>query len=196
MNKIQNRYAGAVHSGNLRSKPTTKMSDSDVLGAAGLASRGRTEMRDGVLEKHKGVELGVGLQRLFAGDDREGVQLVRLLASMAWVRAKHEGVKLKRVQADDLARTVLAWFRAGTCKACGGHGYKIASGKLGEGRAVISDARCKACRGTRKVNFDRLFSMEQLLIARWLKEQIEREQSAAGAEIMKALSDELQRTGL
>lgn len=174
MSKIQNRYASAVHSGNLRSKPATEMSDSDMLGAAGFA------------RNH--VPLGVGLARLFAGDDREALSLVQILASMAWGKAKAEGVRLKRVQADDMARTVLAWFRAGTCKACGGHGYKVAGGQLGESRAVISDAPCDECRGSRKVNFDHLFVLEQLLIARWLREQIECEQAVAGAEIMKALA--------
>jgi hypothetical protein len=174
MSKIHDRYSSAVHSGNLRSKPDTEMSDSDMLGAAGLAA--------------KRVPLAIGLARLFAGDDREGAQLVQILSSMAWGKAKAEGIKLKRVQADDMARAVLAWHRSGTCKVCGGHGYKLAGGILGEGRAVISDAPCDECKGSRKVNFDRLFAFERLLLARWLREAIEAEQGVAGAEIMKALA--------
>lgn len=178
MSKIQNRYASAVHSGNLRSKASTEMSDSDMLGAAGFAA--------------KNSPLAVALARLFAGDDREAHHIVQLLASMAWGKAKADGVRLKRVQAADMATAVLAWFRHGTCDACGGHGYKVAGGRLGESRAVISDSPCDDCRGSRKVNFDRLFVLEQLLVARWLREQVEREQSAAGAQIMKALAPNLE----
>lgn len=189
MSKIQNRYASAVHSGNLRSRASTEMSDSDMLGAAGFAGRAtRTELINGEVHRRPGSPLAVALARLFAGDDREARHIVQLMASLAWGKAKAEGVRLKRVQAADMATVVLEWFRHGTCDSCGGHGYKVAGGRLGESRAVISDAPCDVCRGSRKVNFDRLFVLEQLLVARWLRQQVEREQAAAGAEIMKALA--------
>ena len=38
MSRITDRYASAVRSSNLRSKADTNMSDSDVIGAAGLAA--------------------------------------------------------------------------------------------------------------------------------------------------------------
>lgn len=187
MSKVQGRYFSAVNSGNLRSNPNTYMSDSDMLGAAGFAARGRTVVAGGHIHKRPPHPLAVGLARLFAGDDREARQIVAILSSMAWGKAKAEGVKLKRVQADDMASHVLAWFRHGTCKACGGHGYKVVGGLLGHSRAVISDAPCDDCEGAGKVSFLMPFTPAQMSIARWLREEVEIEQSVAGAEIMKAL---------
>lgn len=173
MSKIENRYASAVRSSNMRSKPGTEMSDSDVIGAAGLAARRN--------------ELAISLMRLFSGDNREAHHVVRVLSEMAWGKAKAEHVKLKRAQADDMARAVLAWFRDGRCDVCRGHGYKVVGGKLGEGRAVLSDAACSACKGTRKLPFDTQFAIERRLIARWLLSEVERQLAVAGAEAMKAL---------
>lgn len=183
MSKFEERYSGAVRSGNLRSRPETEMSDTDVLGAAGLAS--------------KRAPLAMALLRLFMADNGAVGKTVSILTEMAKSKAWHaHRLVLSEVQCTDLAQAVLAWHRDGLCRACGGHGFKLAgSHALGEGRAVLSDAACDECRGSRKVPFDTQFPMEQLWLAWWLREEIEREQAFAGAEAMKALGTDSMMLG-
>jgi len=180
MSRIANRYQSAVYSQNLRSEPRTDMSDSDVIGAAGLAAKSRP--------------LAIALYRLFAGDNRAVGETVQILTGMlvdkAWQLHRME---LHRVVAGDISKAVLAWHRDGMCKTCGGHGYKIVGGKLGESRAVVSDAPCGDCRGTGKVLFDQQFAMELLELARWLRAAIEKEQCAAGEAAMRKLGQEIGR---
>ena len=173
------RYASAVRSANLRSKADTQQSDSDILGAAGLAGK-----------RHA---LAMALLRLFSGDNHASREIVAELASMAWGKAQAEHVKLKRTQADDMARSVLAWVRDGTCTVCRGHGYEVVGTRelFGEARAVLSDHACKACHGTKKVPFNSAFALERLLIAQWLLAQVEQELARAGSAAMEKLAPRL-----
>ncbi len=175
MSHFTERYASAVRSSNLRSREGTEMSDADVVGAAGFAA------------KH--APLAVALLRLFMADNGSAREVVVLLTEMAKSKAWHaHRLVLTELQCTLLAQAVLAWHRDGLCRACGGHGFKLAgSHALGEGRAVLSDAACDECRGTRKVPFNTQFPMEQLWLAQWLREEIEREQAFAGAEAMRRL---------
>ena len=93
------RYASAVRSNNLRSAAATTYSDSDVLGAVGLASK-----------RHP---LAMALARLFCGDNHAARELVVILSELAWGKAAVLRIDLKRTQADDIARAVLAWHRDG-----------------------------------------------------------------------------------
>lgn len=198
MSKFEERYSGAVRSGNLRGRPDTEMSDTDVLGAAGFAAKEvRTEIIDGKVVTRKGAPLAMALLRLFMADNGAVGKTVTILTEMAKSKAWHaHRLVLSDVQCTDLAQAVLAWHRDGLCRACGGHGFKLAgSHSLGEGRAVLSDAACDDCRGTRKVAFDTQFPMEQLWLAWWLREEIEREQAFAGAEAMRALGSDSVLTG-
>ncbi len=170
--KFEDRYSTAIRAKNLRSDPNTRASDPDILGAAGLA--GRTE------------PLAMALLRLFAGDNHASVSIVATMSEMAWGKAQVLGVKLKRVQADDLARAVLAWHRDGVCKACNGHGYALIEGSPG-----LSANECPACRGTGKVPFDKQFRMEWQDVARWLCAEIERESGRAGPAAMSKLAPRL-----
>ena len=97
MARITERYASAVRSGNLKSRSETNFSDSDVLGAAGLAA--------------KSHPVALELARVLSSDNHGADRLILLMAEMAWTRAQHERVKLRRVQAADLAKGVLAWMR-------------------------------------------------------------------------------------
>ena len=180
MSRITDRYASAVRSSNLRSKADTNMSDSDVIGAAGLAA--------------KKSPLAIALMRLFTGDNRASVDIVRILTASVIGKAWHfYKLPLPRIEGADIAKAVLAWHRDGVCRVCGGHGFMVAGGGgLGEGRAVIGDAPCGACHGQGKVSFDRQFAMDRLELARWLRAEIEREQAIAGAEAMKALGPRME----
>jgi hypothetical protein len=171
--KILDRYAAAVHSGNLSSEPDTTYSDTDVLAAFGLASRKSP--------------LACALTRLFMGDNWASVGLVILLSDMAWHKAQALHIPLKRPHAEDMARAVLAWHRDGTCKPCGGHGTTIIEGTL-----TLGDHACQHCRGSGRRLFDREFSGRRLEVAQWLLAEVEREQGKAGPEAMARLAPRLE----
>ena len=176
---FDDRYATAVRSSNLKSKPDTLRSDSDVLGAAGLAA--------------KRAPLALALLRLLSGDNHASTEIVSILAGMADGKAYRIGVEITRIECVDMGRAVLAWCRDGTCKACGGHGFRLANdAEIGQGRAVLSEHHCPACRGERKIPFDRQFSIERLELARWLRSEVEREVSKAGPAAMAALAPRLE----
>lgn len=182
---IIDRYTSAVHSSNLKSKEATTFSDSDVLGAAGFAAK---PVRTVAGVEVRGSPLGIALLRLFAGDNTASGELVRVMSRALVGKAWHWGkVALPEVEADDIARCVLAWFRDGICKACGGHGKE----KL-PGAPSLSDHDCRTCKGTGRVPFDSAFSMEQLALARWLLAEVEREQAIAGPAAMAALAPRLE----
>lgn len=170
--KILERYASAISSSNLLSEERTTYSDSDVIGAAGLAARSHP--------------IALALQRLFSGDGRAAIGIVEILAQMAWAKAHALRYKLRRTEADDLARAVLAWHRDGVCKPCGGHGYSIIPGTL-----TIGEHECGACRGVGRIDFDSQFSGERRDLARWLLAEVEREQGRAGSAAMAALAPRL-----
>lgn len=143
-----------------------------MLGAVGLACK-----------RHA---LAMALARLFCGDNHAASKLVDILSLMAWRKAKTSDAILKRTQAIDMARAVLAWHRDGVCKACGGHGFRLI-----QGAPAISDHHCPECAGVGKVPFDRHFTRDQRPIANWLLAEIEREQARAGPAAMAKLSQEM-----
>lgn len=172
MSNIIDRYSGAVRSGNMASKPDTTYSDSDVMGAAGLAG--------------KRVPLGMALLRLFVGDNHAAGAVVEILTDKAVGKAYRMGNECSRVEATDIARAVLAWHRDGACKCCAGHGVKLIPGTT-----TLGDDACRPCRGTGRVPFDRQFSMERLELARWLAAEIDAEQAKAGPEALRLLAPRL-----
>jgi len=183
--KISDRYSSAVHSSNLKSKPETTFSDADVLGAAALAGKAERTLPDGTVVR--GAPLGIALMRLLSGDNSASREIVSILASSAKGKAKRDGMSLKWVQCEDIGRSVLAWFRDGVCRPCGGHGYLLM-----QGAPSLSEHACPACRGTRKVPFDTHFSLETVLLARWLLAEVEREIAFAGPAAMAALAPRLE----
>jgi hypothetical protein len=168
--KIIERYASAVRSANLKSDPRTTMSDTDVLGAMGLAA------------KHE--PLAAALQRLFCGDNTAAVQIVELLSDDAWKQARAMRVKLNRVQAVDMAKACLAWHRDGTCKPCGGHGVMLIPGTK-----TLGTQKCKPCLGEGKIPFERQFPAAQRELARWTIAHMEKCQAEAGPAAMRKLRD-------
>ena len=157
------------------------MSDSDVVGAVGLAA--------------KKAPLAMALMRLFiGGDDREATAAVAVMTRMLIGKAWHlHKLELGEVQAGNIARKVMAWHRNGTCTTCHGLGYKVIGSAhvFGESRSTLSDTPCDVCHGSRNLPFDSEFVIEHIELARWLRSEIEREQAIAGAEAMKALGPKL-----
>lgn len=170
--RIQDRYATAVKSSCLTVDERTTFSDTDVLGAFGLASL------------H--YELAVALTRLFTGDNTAGERVVRVLAEMLRDKAKGMRLRMSQVLSEDMARACLGWHREGTCKPCGGHGKQLIPGTK-----THSERDCLSCRGLGKRPFESQFHPERRELARWLVAQMEREQAKAGAEAMKKLAPTL-----
>lgn len=165
--KVIERYASAVRSTNLEINERTTRSDSDVLGAMGLAGRE--------------FPLAVALQRLFLGDSTAARELVEILADDAWRKARAMKVKLNRVQAYDLAQGCVAWHRNPTCEHCGGHGATVIPGSTTLG------VKCKPCKGTGRTSLSRIFK-EHAEVADWLVAHMERHQAMAGPEAMKQIA--------
>jgi hypothetical protein len=173
MSRILDRYASAISSSNLASDPRTTYSDSDVLGAAGLA--GKTE------------PLAMMLERMFLGDRQAGGQAAQYLAQMAIGFAERRRLTVRRIECADIARAVVAWHRDGVCKACGGHGYSIIPGTR-----TIGEEACKACRGTGRVLLGQQFdTADQRDLALWLLAHLQAESSKAGPAAMAKLAERL-----
>jgi hypothetical protein len=170
--KIAERYSTAIASSNLAVKEATTYSDSDVLGAFGLAA--------------KTHPLAVALTRLLSGDNHAAVTVVALLANMARRHNTTAGGDMTESQSLDMARAVLAWARHGTCTACSGHGYAPLPGAPG-----LSDVECISCKGSGKIPFAPQFHPKQRDTALWLLAEMERETSKAGPEAMKAIAPSL-----
>lgn len=170
--KIADRYASATHSRNLSSDPDTTASDSDVLGAAGLAA--------------KSNPLGIALMRLLSGDNHASADVVRILADKAVGKAYRMGNECSRTEAEDLASAMLAWFRHGACSSCNGLGALLIPGTT-----TLGNKECPACRGTGRLRLEKHVGMLRLELARWLASEIERELAIAGPEAMKRLAPRL-----
>lgn len=193
MATIIERYRVAVHSDNLAVDERTTYSDSDVIGAMGLADRRLTEgyVRTGPDTGYKIPEspLTAPLQRLLSGDNHAAHQIVSILAQAAWSRAEYRRIKprVTRTMAHDMACACLAWYRHGTCRSCGGHGYSVIPGA-----PMLSERHCEPCEGTGKVPFERQFSAEHVNLARWLVVEMERSLSRAAPAAMGAIAEKME----
>lgn len=167
--RVIERYASAVHATSLKSDPATYMSDTDVLGAMGLAA------------KHE--PLGVAIARLLSGGG--AASAIDTLTQLAIDRGHKTKYRINSVRACDLAKAVLAWYRHGTCQPCGGTGYaRIAN-------TPVNGDECNHCDGVGKIPFDRQFSADVLPLAQWLSSEIDRSQAAAAHAAMVALAPKL-----
>lgn len=195
MSNFTNRYASAIQSANLASDPDTTTSDTDVLGAAGLAGKATRQVQgsDGKIHAIKGHPLAMSLLRLLMGDASEAKAIVQLLAPMVCDRAEASGLKprMSWVEAEDISRAVLGWCRDSTCKTCHGHGYKVAVGVMGSTRAVIGDSPCEDCGGSGKKPFEPMFPKPRQELALWLRDAVEREVAMAAPAAMQALAPRL-----
>jgi hypothetical protein len=168
--RLLERYSQAVNSDDLTVNERTTWSDTDVLGAAGLAG------------KHN--PLGLALTRLFA--DGKPEEALLNLTELAFKRARTLRVRVDRDQSKEVATAVLGWHRFGTCQPCGGTGYSVIKGTPSLG------TECPHCRGTGKIPFEPLFPQDVVELACWLSAEIDRAQAAAGSDAMRALAPRLE----
>lgn len=171
--RFDDRYSGAVRASSLKGEPDTYASNTDVLGAAGLAA--------------KRNPLALALLRLFVGDDTMAREIVSLMAGMLVGKAWHfDGLVLPRAKAEGMARAVLAWHRDGVCRACGGHGFMLIPGTTS-----LGEHACPACHGTGRVPFVPELSEPYSTLCEWLRAEIERETAKAGPAAMACLAPRL-----
>lgn len=163
MANTRERYAGAVRSTDLRTRPAG-LADVDLLGAAGMAG--------------KRNDLALLLARAQAGDNQAMVELVPILGQLVWGKARALKLKVKRDQAADLARAVLAWHRDSGCRDCGSRGFRKVPGA-----PTLSGEACGTCSGSGRIPFDRLIDRQNLELTRWLQALVEREFAAAATHI-------------
>lgn len=145
------------------------MSDTDVLGAMGLAGK-----------QHP---LGAALTRLLEGGGSGDA--IDALATMIFKRARTERVKLTAIGANDMAKAVLAWHRHGTCKPCGGTGYARIE------NTPVNGDECPHCYGVGKRDFDSNFSANLRDVANWASSQIEYSIASAAHEAMRRIAPRL-----
>lgn len=192
MTKIQDRYASAVHSSNLKvSKESDKtgetvIEDTDTLGAFGLADRDLTRGHTSSGDPVRPAPLAVPLARLFAGDNNAAYEIVRQMADMAYRHSFELRVKVGKAGCVDIAKACLAWHRDGVCKACGGHGYSLIPGV-----PSLSGHECPECAGTGRIRLAKVFPVKHLELAQWSIDQITRESGRAGPVAMRLLGQTL-----
>ncbi|OUM01768.1 hypothetical protein [Variovorax sp. JS1663] len=184
--KIIERYASAVRSSNLKSEARTNFSDSDVLGAMGLADRDLRRGHDSEGNRVWRAPLAVALQRLFLGDNSASVQVVEILSDLAWRQARRMRVKLNRREAENMAKACLAWHRDGRCKPCGGHGYELIPGTK-----TLGSRECSPCAGSGRIPFEPQFPKDHRELAAWMISEMERNQSEAGPQAMDKLRERM-----
>ena len=131
-----------------------------------------------------GPEQG-GALRLLAGQNRGVAEVVEAMARMAFGKSKRLHLAIEWIDAEDMAKMVLAWYRHGRCNPCGGRGYQVI-----EGTARLGN-QCPACHGSGKRNFDDEFALERIELARWLLCELEREIPKGASAAMSLLASEL-----
>lgn len=152
---ITDRYATAIRSSNLAVDERTTYSDSDVLGAAGLAA--------------KNLPIGGGMARLVYGDNHATEAIVQHLTEMTFEKSFKLKLKITKEDARLVSQACLAWSRDGSCKHCGGHGKVLI-----KGTKTLGDRDCHVCQGSGRIPLERQFSVDGVKeLARWLVNQIE-----------------------
>jgi hypothetical protein len=183
---ITERYAAALGDGV----------QTHVVGAMGLADRRLTTgwVPTGPDEGYHipKAPLAVALTRLFTGSNSAAHEIVRLMADMIFERSWRIKAKISRPVAHDLACSVLAFHRNGTCRSCGGHGFELILGT-----PAHSERHCKACGGAGKVPLERIVSSngqkpELAEMARWLLCVMEAEAGRAAPEAFRALAEKME----
>ncbi len=126
---IQERYSVARQASSLKVDPSTSMSATDILGAAGM-----------VAQRHEAAMLLWALA--FRGKTSTKLALCELLEK------RLTGYMLRnRINGKprNIARAALAWYLS-VCPACSGVGHEIIAETI-----TRSDDLCQACRGTGKL---------------------------------------------
>lgn len=179
---VVERYSIALRAKNLRLSDHATGAG-DIVAAAGMAA--------------VDAPVPMALLRLFESpfNSPEAVQSLTVeLAKHLCDKAERENFRprMKWQRAVMLSGIVLGWYRDSTCRVCGGHGFKVVTGELGEGRAVVGDVPCDECGGSGKRPFDEMFGIEDLYLTRWLVCEMDSMLATAAGELMRRLAPRLE----
>lgn len=190
MTTIDQRYSTAIRSRDLHADPKTVRSDSDVLGAMGLADRTLTRGHDGRGDPVPPDGLAVPLMRLLAGDRHAAREIVECLSSAIYSRSFVLQVRISWRDCREMAMASLVWFRDGRCKACGGHGKLLIPDTL-----ILGNQDCDTCHGAGLRPFEHAFPRKRRVLATWLIGEINRSLGRAGPQAMAHLAPQLSLEG-
>ena len=158
------------------------MSDTDVLGAYGMADR---RLSNGI-EQYSKHPLAVPLSRLFTGDKTSALEIVRILSGIIRNKALNKRIPITQIQSRDMAKAILGWFQHPRCKVCGGHGFKLI-----KNTKTIGDVRCKPCNATGTVQLEMLYPADFRELVRWAIARMEMEAGLAAPAAMRAIASEM-----
>lgn len=127
--KIAEHYSRARSASSLKSEPRTRMSPSDVLGAAGMAA-----------QRHSDAMMLWGV--VYGGNNDSKMALVESLADK--LRSHMMRNRLKG-EPRHIAMEVLAHYLHATCTACDGVGYQLIPDTV-----LRMDEPCEVCGGSGK----------------------------------------------
>ena len=157
------------------------MSDSDVVGAMAYADRRLSSGED----HHTKHPLAVPLERLFRGS-RNSKEVIGILADLIQKKAKRSSQEISAVEAKDMARVILGWFRSPRCRVCGGHGLKII-----RGTTSLGHQKCAPCQGTGTIQLELLYLESKRELVRWAISRMELEAGLAAPAAMTALASKM-----
>ena len=127
--KISERYAVARNASSLKSDPRTRLSASDVLGAAGMAA-----------QQHSDALLLWSV--VYGGKSADKMRLVDGLSQKLCAHMMRNRLK---GNPQHIAMEVLAHYLHAKCEACDGVGYQLIPHSIAR-----SDDPCEVCGGTGK----------------------------------------------
>ena len=162
--KIAERYSVARRASSLKSEARTRLSASDVLGAAGMAA-----------QQHSDAMLLWGV--LYGGNTDQTMKLVDGLARKA---AAHMMRNRLKGEPRHIAMEVLAHYLHAQCGACGGVGYQLVPHTIAR-----SDEPCDVCHGTGKP------PTPQDEAWQWLSNHLQTLISIAGQKTMAKLASDM-----
>lgn len=150
---ISERYSEAACSTDTSGQRT----DADILLAAGYAAAGNER-----------GSLALDLWRMRETRDIRGIGKMTEL-SANWLIGRPNGRtrlarKMPRIEALDLAGTVLGWWLHSTCQTCQGRGHPM----IAKSKRIDSSRECGDCRGTGVQPLDTLVKQDHREKARWL----------------------------
>ena len=159
--KISERYAVARNASSLKSDPRTRLSASDVLGAAGMAA-----------QQHSDALLLWSV--VYGGKSADKMRLVDGLAHKLDAHMMRNRLK---GNPQHIAMEVLAHYLHAKCEACDGVGYQLIPHSIAR-----SDDPCEVCNGTGKP------ATPQDYAWRWLHGYVAELMSVAAGRIMQKTS--------
>lgn len=164
----EERYLRATASSDLRVDADVATDADSLLAAAYASCRGRDADRK---------RLALRVYRLRATGDMGGARAIADEMS-GWIvarsmpsggRLRRSAPLIKRIQAFDVALTVLKWWQHQACPSCEGRGHPL----MPNAPVLDTTRQCPDCRGTGVTPLERLMRQEHAGYARWMAGELD-----------------------